>query len=206
MTELSKKESRREHILKIASEVFARFGYDKTTLEDIGKRCGLNKASLYYYFKNKEALFVQVILSETGQFIADLQAKTARIKAVEAKVVHYLSERIKRYEQVLNFTQLSLESLQKVEPLYMNLYQQVKAKEILFISQLLEEGMQEQAIKTMDAKDLAESLFIISDALKHDRMTQEELYFDGNYDYQKVENRLRTIIHLIFKGLEIHSK
>jgi len=50
--------------------------------------------------------------------------------------------------------------------------------------------------------DLAESLFIISDALKHDRMTQEEVYFDGQYDYEKVEEKLKTIVSLIIKGLK----
>jgi ribosome-binding protein aMBF1 (putative translation factor) len=38
----SKKEKK---ILQVAKECFARFGYEKTTLEDIGRMSGLNKAS-----------------------------------------------------------------------------------------------------------------------------------------------------------------
>jgi AcrR family transcriptional regulator len=202
MTKLNKKQSKKEQILQHASDVFARYGYDKTTLDDIGKRCGLNKASLYYYFKNKEEIFVQVISTEAAIFISELQERTSLILSVEDKIVHYLSERIKRYEEVINFTQLSLESLQKVEPLYLNLYQKVKTKEIQFIARLIQEGINTGELEETDTMDLAESLFIISDALKHDRMTQEEVYFDGQYDYEKVEEKLKTIVHLIIKGLK----
>lgn len=197
-----RKSSKKASILKGASEVFARYGYDKTTLDDIGKRCGLNKASLYYYFKNKEEIFIEVILAETKIFIADLQEKTAAKETVEEKIRHYLIERIKRYEQVLNVTQLSIESLKKVEPLYLNLYQKVKEKEICFIQSILDKGIQTKSISAVNSYDLAESLFIISDALKHDRMTQEDLYFRGTYDYEKVADKITQIIHLIFRGLK----
>ena len=53
---------KKQEILKAASECFARFGYEKTTLDDIGKMVGLNKASLYYYYKNKEDIFAEVVL------------------------------------------------------------------------------------------------------------------------------------------------
>jgi AcrR family transcriptional regulator len=56
---------KKKEILKAASDCFARYGYEKTTLDDIGKMVGLNKASLYYYYKNKEAIFSEVVFEET---------------------------------------------------------------------------------------------------------------------------------------------
>ena len=41
---------KREQILKAAAECLSQYGYEKTTLSDIGKLVGLNKASLYYYY------------------------------------------------------------------------------------------------------------------------------------------------------------
>lgn len=198
----TKKEEKRVSILKAASEVFARYGYDKTTLEDIGKRLGMNKASLYYYFKNKEEIFIQVILAEMKIFINDLQKKTASKPTVEEKTIHYLTERIKRYEQVLNVTKLSIESLRKVEPLFQDLYSKVKQQEIIFLQSLLNKGVEKQEIIATDTKDLAESLFIISDALKHDRVVQKELYFGDEFDYSIIEKKITNIIKLIFNGLK----
>lgn len=202
MVNTSKKESKKEKILLHASDVFARYGYEKTTLDDIGKKCGLNKASLYYYFKNKEEIFVQVISSETAIFIHELQERTALILSVEDKLIHYLNERIKRYEEVMNFTQLSMESLKKVKPLYLQLYRKVKAKEIQFIAKLIQEGIRSGEIEEMNPTDLAESFILISDALKHEQMMQEAVYFEYQYDYEKVEEKLKTIVSLIIKGLK----
>lgn len=202
--ETKKRVNKRDRILQTASEVFARYGYDKTTLDDIGKKCGLNKASLYYYFSNKEDIYVQVIMAETTVFINDLQAQTANLISTADKIRHYLIERVKRYEKVLNMTQLSFEALQKVEPLFQELYVTVREKEVDFLESLLQIGMEKgEIVDEYTARELAESFFLISDAIKHDRQTQSNLYqVDAmRHDYAQIENRLSNIIQWIFKGL-----
>lgn len=200
--ETRKKSDKRELILKSASEVFARFGFEKTTLEDIGKRCNLNKASLYYYFKSKEDIFIAVVLSETEVFIHELQAQTRQLADAEAKTLHYLTMRVRRYEEVLNATQLSLDNLRQVEPLFDQLYQTVKEKEILFLQEILTEGIDRNEIQTTDTAILAQSLFLISDALKHHQVMQERAYVGEKFDYTNTESQLNLIIQLIFKGLK----
>lgn len=196
----TKKETKRNQILQAAKEVFTRFGYDKTTLDDIGKKCQLNKASLYYYFKNKEEIFIEVILIESTDFIQNLQEQTSALETVQQKVIHYLTERVKRYQEVINGNQLSLESLQKIEPLWLKTYQSVKAREIDYLSTLLREIFPD-GLPNWTYQELAESLFLISDALKHDRMIQKEIYFEGKYDYSKIKIRLGKLVETIFKGL-----
>ena len=46
----NKKDSNRESILKIAREIFSKYGYKKTTLDDIANAVRKGKSSLYYYF------------------------------------------------------------------------------------------------------------------------------------------------------------
>ena len=65
----------REEILNGARELFERFGFKKTTMEDIARQIGKSKSALYYYYKTKEDIFEAVILNE----IATSQAKTAEI-------------------------------------------------------------------------------------------------------------------------------
>ena len=201
-TETQKRSSKRQRILQAASDCFARYGYDKTTLEDIGKKLQLNKASLYYYFKNKEEIFVQVILQETEVFISELQQEAIEQETLTDQVRFYLTERIRRYEEVLNLTQLSIDSLQKVEPLFQKLYKTIKEAEIRFLEHLLEAGKTTGDWRPFDAQDLARSLFIVSDALKHDQIIQRELYFDGAFHYEEVEQRMEAIIQYIFAGLQ----
>jgi AcrR family transcriptional regulator len=63
----------REEILNVARELFERFGFKKTTMEDIAKQVGKSKSALYYYYKTKEEIFEAVVLGD----IESLQAGVA---------------------------------------------------------------------------------------------------------------------------------
>lgn len=55
------KTSKEEIITKVLS-VFKQKGYPSATISMLAKSCGLEKAHLYYYFKNKEDLMREVLL------------------------------------------------------------------------------------------------------------------------------------------------
>ena len=57
-----KTEERREHILKVASEVFLETGFERASMAEISARVGGSKATLYSYFPSKAALFVATTL------------------------------------------------------------------------------------------------------------------------------------------------
>ena len=59
----SKKSSvnKRDSIIESALSTFLEFGYGGTTIDEIVKRAGGSKASVYKHFKNKEDLFATVI-------------------------------------------------------------------------------------------------------------------------------------------------
>src|ERR1700744_957820 len=54
--------STRERILDIALELFTEQGYDKTSLQNIADRLGTTKAALYYHFKSKSAILLELHL------------------------------------------------------------------------------------------------------------------------------------------------
>lgn len=54
-------EIRRKSIVEAATEVFAEVGIHAATLDQIGERVGLSKASLYYYVESKDQLTADVL-------------------------------------------------------------------------------------------------------------------------------------------------
>lgn len=52
----------REAILDAATAVFARYGFRKTSMDDIARAVGLSRQGLYLHFANKEALFQAGVL------------------------------------------------------------------------------------------------------------------------------------------------
>lgn len=57
-----------ERILQDGWELFQRKGYLGVSMDEICLRCGITKPTLYYYFKNKENLFVEVLLRRLQGF------------------------------------------------------------------------------------------------------------------------------------------
>ena len=50
----------KEQILKTALKHFAKKGYKNTSIEEIAKEIGITKPAVYYYFKNKKALYNEI--------------------------------------------------------------------------------------------------------------------------------------------------
>ena len=61
-------------ILENAAELFAEKGFDRVSLEEIGARIKLSKASLYHYVKSKEDIIVQLQVRALDQAIEVLEA------------------------------------------------------------------------------------------------------------------------------------
>jgi len=54
----------RESILNVANKLFSRFGFYKTSMDEIAKIARKAKGSLYYHFSSKEELFKEVVSLE----------------------------------------------------------------------------------------------------------------------------------------------
>ena len=56
------------NIIGAAQELFARFGFVKTTVDEIAKAASMGKATIYHYFKGKEDIYKEVVEKESNIF------------------------------------------------------------------------------------------------------------------------------------------
>ena len=192
---------KRRQILEAASDCLARFGYDKATMEDIAGRIGLNKTSLYYYYPNKEAIFIDVIVQEAKTFLAALQAKAIKAQGCRNQILTYLAERLRYYQHVVNLHNLSRETLQRMQPAFQAVYQDVLDREIAFIGQLLKDGMQGGELRPGPADKLARIILTVTDAIKQTTCDTPSNRLQAAVDYTDVEKDVIYAVTLILDGL-----
>ena len=200
----TRKELTKEKIQQAAYKCVARFGFEKTTLDDIAKEVGLNKASLYYYYKNKEEIFLEVTTTATRRFVETLQLSTLEKKGTAAALVaHYLYERSVYFLQLIEQVHISEETLQQVEPLFYELIQDVAAKEVDFLSKILERAIVSREIRPVAPAQLAANLIALSDALKEkakagaaDRRNTAAISAD-------IRSNLNFMLDILFGGLKV---
>src|SRR5215813_10423397 len=69
---LAKAAARREDILEAALDEFSARGFAGARLEDVAKRAGVAKGTIYLHFKDKEALFQELVRTMLGPLVASL--------------------------------------------------------------------------------------------------------------------------------------
>jgi AcrR family transcriptional regulator len=97
------KEQVKRQIIITAGQIFSRFGFKKTTMEEVARELKMGKSSIYYYFSSKEEIFEAVVLSEANVLRSEL---TKAIKSVESpigKMEKYIFVRMKAFEKLSNY-------------------------------------------------------------------------------------------------------
>ena len=79
MVEVGKttEQARRETILKAGIEVFLEYGCVSASVDEIVRRAGGSKRTVYKYFGNKEGLFAAIVASLAAQMLSPLEEDIA---------------------------------------------------------------------------------------------------------------------------------
>lgn len=191
---------KRVRILDAAKSCFTQFGYEKTTLDDIGKKLGLNKSSLYYYFKNKEEIFTAVVVKEAEAIVDDLQNEFSDREQPEEKIQVYMKRRLVYYRKVLGLHKLNAESLRQIQPGFHELYANLLQREVVFVARELRK-IDDNISKSM-SESIAELMISSTDAIKHDEIIHNRKSVEHVPDYKRIEQDTELLIRLMINGLK----
>ncbi|WP_373501700.1 TetR/AcrR family transcriptional regulator [Desulfococcus sp.] len=78
--------SMKDTIRSIAIELFFRKGYFATSISDIAKGSGIQKASIYYHYKSKEELLFSILKSTMDDLTRYLKENLSGLEDIEAKI------------------------------------------------------------------------------------------------------------------------
>ena len=94
----------RNKILSVANNLFSRFGFHKTSMDEIAKIARKAKGSLYYHFANKEELFKEVVSKEIVNFKDQLSViiNNSDLSA-SGKIKTYLTRRMEILNDAANY-------------------------------------------------------------------------------------------------------
>ena len=99
-----RKDARPEEIISAALEVFADRGFAATTLEDIARKAGVTKGTIYLYFENKEALFKALI---RGTIVPVIAKGEAIAQAFTGSARDLFEKLVREYWRLVGETSLS---------------------------------------------------------------------------------------------------
>lgn len=91
--EQKKSTQKRQQLLAAALDVFSVYGFSGASLDEIAQLAEMHKSNIFYYYENKEALYVEVLTTVMQKWLAPLQMLEAELEPAEA-ITQYLMQKI----------------------------------------------------------------------------------------------------------------
>jgi AcrR family transcriptional regulator len=191
---ISGEETVRNSILKSARELFAKFGYRKTTMEDIAMALRKGKSSLYYYFKNKEEIFQAVIELESDLLEYRLREVVSSEYTPKQKFNDYIIVRMETLRELNNYQKAMRDETYSDYLFLDDVREKAEKAEHEMVRSILEEGI---STGDFDIKNLKLAAVGISTALRG----LELPLFRGVEDFDDFRLQLDNILSILFYGI-----
>lgn len=95
-------QDQRELILERAAALFARRGYPGTSMNQVAEACGLSKATLYHYYRDKYALLVHIADTHVTRLQAIVRDTLAEKQPPEAHMRALIARLVEEYASAQN--------------------------------------------------------------------------------------------------------
>ncbi|HEX7890079.1 MAG TPA: TetR/AcrR family transcriptional regulator [Ramlibacter sp.] len=95
-------DEQREMILERAAALFAHGGYPGTSMNQVAEACGLSKATLYHYFRDKYELLVNIAEGHVTRLRAIVDEALAEERAPEGRMRALVRRLVEEYANAQN--------------------------------------------------------------------------------------------------------
>ena len=95
-------DAQREDILAHAAALFARQGYPGTSMNEVARACGMSKAALYHYVRDKYRLLVEIAEDHVTHLVALVEEIEAEGLAPAARLRRLIERFVREYASAQN--------------------------------------------------------------------------------------------------------
>lgn len=159
---MKEREKKTELLFETALELFAAYGYKKTTVDDVAARLSMTKGNLYFYVKNKKDLYEKTVNHALNQW------KAAGQKAMESEtdvVSQFRSMAIAAIEYIENNP--TLRQVLMNDPSIFTIsanedrFRKTNESAMAILKAVLEEGVRQNIFYPMDVDHISEYLYSV---------------------------------------------
>lgn len=108
-------DDKRQVILDRSAPLFAQHGYDRASMAEVAKACGMSKALLYHYYDNKAALLFD-ILRDHLQELLDAVGAVDRTLPARARLRALVGALLEAYRDADDEHKIQINELGKLAP------------------------------------------------------------------------------------------
>jgi len=190
----NKNEDIRLKLIEEARNIFARYGYSKTTVDDLAKAAGKGKSTFYYYFTSKEEIFIAVL---------DMEAKILRAKLIESistddipltKIKNYILTRLESFKELINFYNVIRNEGMGPFAIVDKIRDKYDLEQSNIIKMVLLDSIAKKEVKIEDIELVTEAIAVILKGLEYHMIFKPEAGTN-------LKAKIDKVLDLVFKGI-----
>jgi AcrR family transcriptional regulator len=178
---------KKEKILEAAKELFSRYGFKKTTVDEMAEAAGISKRTMYAVFDSKEMILAELVMAEALSFRKGL-VRQLKTLGDPAEKLRLLCELTRQYFDENPFLgQVLADGARLYTPFLGDEIQLIEEGMREVIARILREGLQKGAFRDMEVKATAACVFKLYRGFTYRRAPID----DGNNEW------INFILHAI---------
>jgi len=181
-------------IIEAAGLTFDRYGFKKTTMDDIAFAAGKGKSSLYYYFKNKEEVFEAVVDHEAEHLQEEIYQALKKTELATDKLRKYILIRMRRFVNRGNLYKALTDNFLTTFSFIEKIRDRHREWELEMLGEILSKGIERKEFKPVDIEFMSNAVLtaMIGFELPLLKKTETETEF---------EKKINDVINMLFYGI-----
>lgn len=188
------KDQTREKILTVAARMFGKYGFRKTTVDEIARSAHKAKGSVYYYFKSKEELFLAVVNQEINTLKSGLTYVIVDSQDATGMIRSYLMNRMVLMKDAVNYHESLKAGYVDDFGFLSECREDFTRFEIDLIRAILDRGVRENKFQIKDTQATAQVIILAVKAI--------EIPFYHHHKIAEYEHTIVELLDILIKGLE----
>ncbi|MBU0691709.1 TetR/AcrR family transcriptional regulator [bacterium] len=194
-------EGKRQHILEIAASLFSKFGFAKTTLDDIADAVGMKKGSLYYYFNSKEAIFSAVIHEVATKVFSRMKEAAATAMTARDAILKSVESGLRTSKDTTNVIGVSVQVKMELMPLADRILKGFHEDLIKYLSDIIDQGIRNGEFRPCDSTRVAHAVNSSIEGIERGASYRDSILGIQKFDIEKVIDESLFLVNLILDGL-----
>ena len=189
------RQARMQLILNAGARVFARHGYHRASMDLIAEEAELGKATLYYYYKNKDDLLLGILTEGIKDFFSRLEQSLQTTEDPIEQLKKTIRESMLFFERHPDYFKLYM--YLNVHPAFRKkiyrLMHPLLTQKIGMIKQIFQKGQAQGRIKDIPAEHLQ--------AIFGSLVMGMGIFSTGKMTHEQLEERARYLEQVFFTGI-----
>lgn len=183
----------KESIINISGRIFSRFGFRKTTVDEIAYASRKGKSSIYYYFESKEEIFKAVVEKEAGLMKEEIMKAVGAEETFGQKLKAHVVTRMQSMEKLANFYSALKDDYLSHLDFIEKIRKDFDQDEISMMEKILIQGCKNNEFEIQDTHLTAVGIVTAMKGL------EIPLFWDG--EEKDTDSRIDHLVHVLFHGI-----